>query len=213
MGLVHFLGDRSAPAMVGPIFGTQEVCHELKRWVSWRSCCLAAPPAAQGSGILLKGWHAGVNWHGKFASRLFQILQCLANKSEQSALSASCYVTQLETGVYKIHLEVRHPVPKTKECFSRAFQKCICFIKGPIVSSLKQVYPSGISCSARIEKTTTLHFHSKLLLPAEMYWEAAEETGRLSAQETEGGRSLETGPKRSIYKCQFDLTLEHMDVF
>lgn len=69
----------------------------------------------------------------------------------------------------KFILELRRPVPETKECFSRAFQKCICFIKGPIVSSLKQVYPSGISCSARVKKTATLGFHGELLLPAKMY--------------------------------------------
>lgn len=86
----------------------------------------------------------------------------------------------------KFILEVRRPVPETKECFSRAFIIFICFIKGPIVSSLQQDYPCGISCSAWVKKTTTLRFHSKLLLPAEMHCEAGEARGRLSTQETAG---------------------------
>lgn len=69
----------------------------------------------------------------------------------------------------KFVLEVGHPVPETKECHSRAFIRFICFIKGPIVFSLKQDYPAGISCSAWVRKTGTVHFHSELLLPAEMH--------------------------------------------
>lgn len=69
----------------------------------------------------------------------------------------------------KFILEVGHPVPETKECCSRAFLRFICFIKGPIVFSLKQDYPAGISCSAWVRKTGTLHFQSELLLPAEMH--------------------------------------------
>lgn len=99
----------------------------------------------------------------------------------------------------KFILEVRRPVPESKECSSRAFIKFRCVIKGPIVSSLKQDYPSGISCSAWVRKTATLHFPRKLLLPAEMHCEAAEARGKLSTRETQGCRCLETGPKRSFY--------------
>lgn len=40
---------------------------------------------------------------GNLPPVLLQILQHLANKKEKSALPASCYVTWLETGAYKIH--------------------------------------------------------------------------------------------------------------
>lgn len=40
---------------------------------------------------------------GNLPPALLQILRCLANKKEQCALPASCYITQLETGAYKIH--------------------------------------------------------------------------------------------------------------
>lgn len=69
----------------------------------------------------------------------------------------------------KFILEVGHPVPETKECCSWAFLRFMCFIKGSIVFSLKQDYPAGISCSAWVRKTGTLHFQSELLLPAEMH--------------------------------------------
>lgn len=86
-----FLGTGQL-TMVGPIFGMQEVCHELERWswMSWRLRCLLAPPAGRGWGILLKGWHADVNRHGKFASSA--VADFTVSCKQERAVCSPCLV-------------------------------------------------------------------------------------------------------------------------
>jgi len=63
-----------------------------------------APPGAEDEAFC---WRGGVQMAvgmGSLPPGLWGILQCLANKKEKAALPALRYVTQLETGAYKMHL-------------------------------------------------------------------------------------------------------------
>lgn len=55
---------------------------------------MVVPPTGSGGGVLLEGWHSEVSNHGK----LLEILRCLANTDEQSALPASRYSYRIHVG-------------------------------------------------------------------------------------------------------------------
>lgn len=56
----------------------------------------------------------------------------------------------------KFILEACCPGLETKECFSRAFMKFVCFIKAPIVPSLRWDYPSEVVPSAWVKEMAAL---------------------------------------------------------
>lgn len=155
-----------------------EGCSELdKRRGGW--WCPLAPVAGRGWGILLMEWHICPEVWEICLQRCYRFYGGLQTRGSSLLSLPRVTFHSLRQPRAKFILEVGHPVPETKECCSRAFIRFICFIKGPIVFSLKQDYPAGISCSAWVRKTGTLHFHSELLLPAEMHWNPGEQGLRI----------------------------------
>lgn len=96
----------------------------------------------------------------------------------------------------KFILEARCPGPETKECFRRAFMKFVCFIKAPIVPSLRWDYPSGVIPSAWVKETAALPCRSKLGA-AGPGRETGEVRGRPSTQRAQRPGLLGLGPTGS----------------
>ena len=105
VGLVHFLGDRSALPRLVPFLACRRCAVSWRDGVGWAGDCGVFWLLHQAEDEAFC-WRGGTQMSigmGNFPPALLQILRCLANKKEQSALPASCYVTQLESGAYKIH--------------------------------------------------------------------------------------------------------------
>lgn len=125
-------------------------------WMGW--------PRAPSSCTLWQRQHTDMCRHGKLAFSIVTDFMVSCNTRKRSLLCLPCITLH---GLRQAHatfiLEVHHPLPETKECFSGAFIKFVCFIKGPIVPFLKQDYPSGVTHSAWVKQVGALRFHSQLL--------------------------------------------------
>lgn len=96
----------------------------------------------------------------------------------------------------KFILEACCPGLETKECFSRAFMKFVCFIKAPIVPSLRRDYAAGVIPSAWVKETAALPCCRKFGT-AGPGRETGEVRGRPSIQRAQRPGLLGLGPTGS----------------
>lgn len=149
-------------------------------------------PRAPLSRDLLEGWQAGGRRPGKPA------LSTAAGVTvpSQAALPAPRCVTRLKAGTHEFHFGGLLSRPGDKGMFCGFFMKFVCFIKAPIVPSLRRDYAAGVVPSAWVKETAALPCRRKFGT-AGPGRETGEVRGRPSIQRAQRPGLLGLGPTGS----------------